>query len=127
MVTNSHKPRFRIPQKTALLLFDGTDYEGAEIRVHLNVSLAYFFSALEREETEDARALLEARVANLLTLLVAWNLEDSEGQPMPITGDTVAALPQDLLLLISRAWSQAVQGGPPLPLEEPAETVSQEV
>ena len=40
---------FRLPEKTARITFEGTDYDGAEIQLRLSVSFAQFIALRESE------------------------------------------------------------------------------
>jgi len=42
--TAKAKKGFRIPDQTAHITFSGTDYDGAEIWVRLNVSFAHYIA-----------------------------------------------------------------------------------
>ena len=38
---------FKVPDKTAIVRFEGTDYDGAEIVLRLNVSLEHYLDLLD--------------------------------------------------------------------------------
>jgi len=115
VATNGTKPRkgFRIPDQTAHITFSGTDYDGAEIWVKLNVSFAHYIALREAAEGDD-----QARMAELFggEVLMEWNLEDASGGPVPATGDGMLQIPLSLAMLIVQHWIEAVSAVPaPLP------------
>ena len=105
---------FRIPEKTARITFDGTDYDGAEILVRLNVSFRHYVTLREAAEGND-----QARMAELFggEVLMSWNLEDASGAPVPANGDGMLQIPLTLAMLIVQHWVEAV-ADVPAPLSE---------
>ena len=106
---------FRIPDQTAHLTFSGTDYDGAEIWVRLNVSFRHYISLREAAEGDD-----QARMAALFggDVLMDWNLEDDAGQPIPANGEGMLEIPLSLAMLVVQHWVEAVSGvSSPLPEE----------
>jgi hypothetical protein len=110
------KKGFRIPDQTAHITFNGTDYDGAEIWVRLNVSFAHYIALREAAEGDD-----QAKMAELFgsEVLMEWNLEDASGEPVPTTGDGMLQIPLSLAMLIVQHWIEAVSGVP-APLEPPS-------
>ena len=111
---------FRIPEKTARITFDGTDYDGAEIFVRLNVSFRHYVTLREAAEGND-----QARMAELFggEVLMSWNLEDSSGAPIPANGDGMLQIPLTLAMLIVQHWVEAV-ADVPAPLSETSADIS---
>ena len=107
---------FRLPERTALINFEGTDYDGAEIRVRLSVTFAQFIALRESAQGEDQEGM--ARLFGE-TVLMDWNLEDADGKPIPADGDGMLAIPLELTNLIVQHWVEAVSGIP-APLEPPS-------
>ena len=107
---------FRLPEKTARINFEGTDYDGAEIRVLLSVTFAQFIALRESAQGEDQEVM--ARLFGQ-DVLMEWNLEDDDGQPIPADGDGMLAIPLELTNLIVQHWVEAVSGVP-APLEAPS-------
>ena len=114
-VKATKKTGFRIPDKVALITFDGTDYEGAEVRAKLNVNFRYF-SEIQATVAEGSTNGL--KVAELFgeTALISWNLEDDDGNPIPANADGMATIPVELVNLIVGNWAEAVADIPD-PLE----------
>jgi len=111
---------FRLPERTARITFEGTDYDGAEIRVRLSVSFAQFIALRESAQGED-----QERMARLFgeTVLMDWNLEDAEGKPISADGDGMLAIPLELTNLIVQHWVEEV-AGVPAPLSETSGDIS---
>ena len=105
--THQTKKGFRIPDQTAHITFSGTDYDGAEIWVRLNVSFAHYIALREAAEGDD-----QAKMAELFggEVLMEWNLEDASGEPVPATGDGMLQIPLSLAMLIVQHWIEAVSG-----------------
>ena len=116
IATNGAKVRkgFRLPERTALINFEGTDYDGAEIRVRLSVSFAQFIALRESAQGEDQEGMARLFGQNVL---MDWNLEDDAGQPIPADGDGMLAIPLELTNLIVQHWVEEV-AGVPAPLSE---------
>ena len=115
MTVNGTKARkgFRIPDQTAHLTFSGTDYDGAEIWVRLNVSFRHYIALREAAEGDD-----QAKMAALFggDVLMSWNLEDDAGQPIPANGEGMLEIPLSLAMLVVQHWVEAVSGvSSPLP------------
>ena len=110
------KKGFRLPEKTARITFEGTDYDGAEIRVRLSVSFAQFIALRESAQGED-----QERMARLFgeTVLMDWNLEDPDGEPLLADGDGMLMIPLDLANLVVQQWVEEV-AGVRAPLSEPS-------
>jgi len=114
------KKGFRLPEKTARITFEGTDYDGAEIRVRLSVSFAQFIALRESAQGEDQEAM--ARLFGE-TVLMDWNLEDAEGEPLLADGDGMLMIPLELSNLVVQHWVEEV-AGVPAPLSEPSGDIS---
>ena len=111
---------FRLPERTAKINFQGTDYDGAEIQLRLSVSFAQFIALRESAQGEDQEGM--ARLFGE-TVLMDWNLEDADGEPIPSDGDGMLAIPLELTNLIVQHWVEAVSGVP-APLEPPSGDLS---
>jgi len=114
------KKGFRLPERTARITFEGTDYDGAEIRVRLSVSFAQFIALRESAQGEDQEGM--ARLFGE-TVLMDWNLEDADGAPLSADGDGMLMIPLDLANLVVQHWVEEV-AGVPSPLSEPSGDIS---
>jgi hypothetical protein len=105
---------FRVPEKTARITFEGTDYDGAEIVLRLSVTFAQFIALRESAQGEDQEGM--ARLFGE-SVLMEWNLEDADGNPIPANSDGMLAIPLQLTNLVVQHWVEAV-AGVPAPLAE---------
>jgi hypothetical protein len=121
---------YRRTRKVYVLDFADTDLDGLEVKAR-SVSLGdglEFDSLLQAiadiAQREDAtladqkqavRDLAEAFAA----VLVDWNLEGDDGNPVPPSADALYGLEQGDLQLLVRAWRMAASGVPG-PLEPPS-------
>lgn len=116
---------FRIQRRTCVLEFDPEkfpEYEGAEVHCRLDIDTEAFLE-LERLQsaiTDDAasgekvRGMLGFFADNIVT---AWNLEDENGEALPVTLDALMAMPPKLTLNLIPLWKAAAIGID-APLEE---------
>jgi len=120
-VKASKKKGFRIPDKIAVITFEGTDYDGAEIRAKLNVNFRYF-SEIQAAISEDSTNGL--RVAELFGdhALIDWNLEDDDGNPVPANAEGMTMIPVELVNLMVGHWAEAVSDIP-----DPLEKISSDI
>ena len=120
-VKASKKKGFRIPDKIAVITFEGTDYDGAEIRAKLNVNFRYF-SEIQAAISEDSTNGL--RVAELFGdhALIDWNLEDDDGNPVPANAEGMTMIPVELVNLMVGNWAEAVSDIP-----DPLEKISSDI
>jgi len=103
------------PQRYATLKFEGTEWEGLEVRVRLDVPLGILMEvqALSASETE-ALEMFPIFADNALD---SWNAEIG-GELLPATAEGIKSLPLEVNLLMVRAWIKAVQElGTPLAKE----------
>jgi hypothetical protein len=114
VAVNGVKKGFRLPERTAGITFEGTDYDGAEIQVRLTVTFAQFIALRELAQGEDQEGM--ARQFGE-TVLMDWNLEGADGKPIPATGPGMLEIPLDLANLVVQQWVEAV-ANVPTPLVE---------
>jgi len=110
---------YRLPKRTAVLEFKGTDYDGAKVRTRLDgISLEeiFYFQRMagadaKPEQLEEAMRIFGDRV------ILEWNLEDDDGQPIPYDGaSSFLKQPAAFAMTIMSAWTEAAMGGArPLP------------
>ena len=111
---------FRLPERTARMTFDGTDYAGGELQVLLSVSFARFIELREAAQGEDQEGMARLFGQNIL---MEWNLEDTDGESIPADGDGMLAIPLALTNLIVQHWVEEV-AGVSAPLVEPSGDLS---
>lgn len=97
---------------------EGHELHGLEVTtrglsVELMLNLAGKAAALaEGASTEGAQEVFQAFARRL----VAWNLEDSDGAPVPATCESVMAQDMDIMLALILSWMEAIASvAPPLP------------
>ena len=91
-------------ERLAVLVFEG-DYKGAEVTVRLNVPMQVFIEARKVTDSHDWEPFLAMFVAEVVR---GWNLEDAEGQPVPLTSDGLASVPLDFLMRLITEWANQV-------------------
>ncbi len=103
---NGAKPKkgFRIPPRTARLVFEGTSYEGAEVVVRLNVPIKLF---LEVQDLIDNDRPLETFRMFGESALVSWNLEDDDDKAIPANGAGMEQVDAKFGNLIVDQWVKA--------------------
>lgn len=97
---------FRPPKRTATLTFDEDhDYHGAEIECHLDapMGLVFEFQRIGDEGADQAGIMRDFGDR----VLIAWNLEDDDGQPIPATGEGLLAQPFAFAYALIEAWGEA--------------------
>ena len=107
---------FRIPDKIAVITFEGTDYDGAGIRAKLNVNFRYFSEIQSAIAEDNTNGLKVAELFGDL-VLISWNLEDDAGDPIPANAEGMTMIPVELVNLMVGNWAEAVSDIPD-PLEK---------
>ncbi len=109
MVTKAKAKGFRVPKRTAVLDFEGTDFDGAEAKCLFDVPLqvVFDFQRLIGSNDPDSQEQVVRKFGD--GILTEWNLLDDEDQPYPATGDGMMALGAEFAVSIVQAWLDAVQ------------------
>jgi hypothetical protein len=118
------------PRRTVYILdFEGTDWDGAEVKMGATKLGAVFaapalLGAQKRvaagagdvlPEPEDVDAML-GEFADLAAHLISWNIEDEDGNPAPADLDGLKAQELPFVMAIAQAWQAAMKDvAPPLP------------
>ncbi|MEU3161779.1 hypothetical protein ABZ753_30905 [Streptomyces griseoincarnatus] len=107
-----YRPKRRVFQ----LDFTGTDYEGLEASMRApTVGEELEFTKLRNKEDSGQELF-----TFLTRLLVSWNVEDDNGQPVPCTFEGVCSQDGAMVLAILDAGQTAASGVPaPLPQSSP--------
>ena len=102
---------FDIYASEGTLVFEGTRYTGAEVKVRLDLPLVDLeaFDALAEGVTNPFDTdFLERRLAWLVEhVLKSWNLE-AKGEPIPLTIEGINALPRTFTRRLVTAWLRTV-------------------
>lgn len=127
MAKNGH---YEVPRRTARLVFEGTDYDGAEVVCRLDVPLQMFFDFQRMVGQSDDPDVIEQAFRRFSDdVLMEWNLTDA-GKPIPATAEGFLAQPPAFAMLILTKWIEGV-GAVSVPLapasagSEPVTTLSQ--
>lgn len=92
------------------LEFEDPDLEGLVVRVRRG-------SVQIRHDFDQATTWL-GQLECLQRALVEWNLVDDDGEPLPVTVDSMLATEDKVVDAILNGWVQASR--PPAPLEQPS-------
>jgi len=124
MITTQKAAGFKIPKRTARLVFSG-DYEGAEVVVRLNIPVGTFLdiqTLVDEQRQKEGTDESAETIRNVFQVfgdivLDEWNLQDDDGKSIPCNAEGMNSIPVDLANIILSEWSEvAVQT--PDPLEE---------
>jgi hypothetical protein len=104
-----------------LLVFDGEEYEGLEVRCRRPtigdiLDLARLRSIGPATTEADVLGKLDGLMARMASLITSWNLVDDQDEPVPVTAETVAA--QDyafMMAIVSAIGAAGAAVRPPLP------------
>ena len=95
----------------ALLKFEGSDRDGAEVRCRLTVSTAMLLELQRLVEAATADKLDEAFQMFGEEVLISWNVEDPvTGEPFPPDGSGFKRISPKFAGQIISVWMEAVSG-----------------
>ena len=134
-MSTARSKKFKAPQKTALIQFEGTEYDGLEVKCRMSVSMDQYLeflglqqgvmAAKEAEGQPDTNAAFQAiqlaeKAFHLFgdRVLIEWNLEDDQGE-VPSTGAGMMRVDAQFAMVVLNAWLEAV-GKAPAPLSSPS-------
>ena len=103
--------RFRLPKRTALIVFEDGDYTGAEVRCSLDVPMRTLltFKRMASGEVDQVERGYELFAKQML---ISWNLEDDDGNAIPCTPAYFMEQPLAFLNVVTAKWIEAVAGVP---------------
>jgi hypothetical protein len=102
---------FRVKKRTAIIKFEGTEYDGAEIECLFDIPLKKLFEIQRLAEAGKAEESFRQFGDEILT---AWNIEQDDGNPIPATGEGLLNQPPQFANLILSKWLAAMTE-PPAP------------
>ena len=106
-------------KRIANITFEGTDYDGLEIRCSLDLPLR---TVLKIQSLTVSDSDAESITANTIwcdEVLESWNLTDDEGKEIPANSESALAVAQaSLQAALVKKWSELVLE-PPANLESP--------
>jgi hypothetical protein len=111
---NGNRSGFRLPDRVAVLDFSDTEYDGAEVRLRLNIPLGVTFQIQDAVESGKERDIL-GEFAN--AVLLSWNLLDRDDNEIPADANGLEQIDAAFLATIMGQWANAV-GAIPDPLAE---------
>jgi hypothetical protein len=135
---------FRPQRQLVQLDFSQTEFAGLEITTRaVPVStLLGFIELIDQAEALDAKAfkpedlnVVRELFARFAAVLVSWNVEDDDGQPVPATVDGLTSQDFPFVMSVISTWITALSqappplrsaskpGGPPLEASLPMETL----
>ncbi len=94
---------FKLPQRTAKLVFKDPQFEGAEVRVVLDHPLGMLIEAQKLQEDKDIEGLCRF----FATILLDWNLEDKDDQPIPATEEGLRQVTASFINALIDAWVES--------------------
>ena len=97
---------FKLKERTAILRFDGTQYDGAEVVMRLQMPLRTYRQLAEWKAASEFEAVIEL----FCGFVKSWNLEDDQGS-IPHTPDGFNRI-NDLGFLhaLLDGWEAAIKG-----------------
>ena len=98
---------FRVPSKVVDLEMP-EEYAGAVVRAKTNVSMKQLWDLTDKMESEDPGQAFAGIRDFGDTILESWNLEDSEGEPLPPNGEGILQVDFIFARSLIEAWMQAV-------------------
>ena len=98
--------------RTGTLVFEGSEFAGAEVQVRLSVPMRVFIEARQAGESHDWEGFLAYFVDKVI---VGWNLQHDDGTPIPLSAEGMQAVPFDFLMRLVTEWAGQV-GQVPAPL-----------
>jgi hypothetical protein len=105
---------FKVQRRTYLLRFQGTEFDGLEVKVR-SVSTGELID-MEVDRLAQARGgtasegATEGLINRLIGALVEWNAEDEDGTPIPATAEGVRAQDLSFNMAIINAWANSING-----------------
>jgi hypothetical protein len=110
-------------RKTYTLDFKGTDFEGLEVSIR-GLNTGQYMDLWEAKEEAESGGETGRMMHLLAEQLIAWNIEDDFGRPVPATLDGIKTQDLDLNLAVVNAWTTAM-AGVPAPLESSSDSGEQ--
>lgn len=109
-------PKFKIgkAERFANITFEGTDYDGLEVRCKLDLTLAEVLKIQKLSVSDDDTQTVQANKLWCDTVLDSWNLTDDKGKDIPANSESaVGVVPARLLAVLISKWSSLTSEPPP--------------
>lgn len=98
---------FKLPRRNAFIKFED-DFEGAEVRIKLDVTLEEFMFVQKLQADGNVEGVCEFVGA----LLIDWNLEDDDGNPLPANKEGARRATFAFIDRLLTEWVKAQTGVP---------------
>lgn len=96
-------------KRIANITFEGTDYDGLEVRCSLDLPLKTVLKIQALTLSEDNAESIQANTIWCDEVLESWNLTDDEGKDIPANSESALAVaPARLLAALVTKWSEIV-------------------
>ena len=106
-------------KRVANITFEGTDFDGLEVRCSLDLPLKTVLKIQALTVSENDAESVEANTIWCDEVLESWNLTDDEGKEIPANSESALAVaPARLLAALVTKWSELVLE-PPANLSNP--------
>ena len=106
---SSKKFKIGKAQRVANITFEGTDFDGLEIRCSLDLPLKTVMKIQSLMLSDDNADSVEANTIWCDEVLESWNLTDDEGKEIPANSESALAVaPARLLAALVTKWSEFV-------------------
>ena len=113
---------FQYEPRIAVMELDGP-FAGLEIRAALDLpairqirvmkQLQRLQSLVATGDEEQAEAALREAMELFVTVTDGWNWQDADGNPLPLTADTLlTVIPGNLAFELTNKWAETVRGVP---------------
>lgn len=106
---------YKLSRTVYKVRFEGTEYDGLEMSMG-TLSVKEILEVEELMSGDDSKPTFVALVARLARAIQDWNLEDEDGNPIPVTEDALMGFEVKLINTVVSAWVNAIVGVP-APLE----------
>lgn len=123
---------FKLPEQTVRLVFEGAEYEGAEVVCRRDVTLGDVLQ-FDGVGVGSGTEVIAAALKVFSGFIVSWNLEDAAGKPLPLGPDALATLPLLFAIEVISQWTaifgvsgplvDASSNGAKPPMEIPVESL----
>ena len=106
-------------KRVANISFEGTDYDGLEVRCSLDLPLKTVLEIQKLTASDKESESIKANTIWCDEILESWNLTDDEGIEIPANSESALAVaPVRLLAALISKWSELVME-PPANLSKP--------
>tara|TARA_R100001129_G_C5165206_1_gene203121 strand:+ start:123 stop:521 length:399 start_codon:yes stop_codon:yes gene_type:complete len=103
--------KFKLSQarKIANITFEGTDYDGLEVKCSLDLPMKVVLDIQRLSVSEDDKDKLEANKIWCEKVLLSWNLVDDKGDVIPANAESALMVaPSRLLAVLITKWAELV-------------------